>query len=407
MSRLQTNLQQALNRIDPWLDACFPVATALICARQRLIAYSLLTLFVVLRLLQRSDKQGWRWILLSLVVLNAGLVIEDRDLKPGSASDYLIIAAGFAAGFQRTPDQWRNSLPWLASCILPVLAFTLVEGNPLIERAKSFTGFNINKLGFLAGLLIVLAYGWLRQAQHHWTRLAALALVALGAWEAVLTQSRAAIAVPILAIAVDLASRIQWNPRRWIVATCLMLTLTGATAYQWYFRSPAQHHVSIENQLSDINRARTVECWFASTLQSQRGLWLGLGYGKPGQDQCGPNVIPSLRAVDKSKGFQHAHNLYTQVFTESGIGALLLLAGLTVAGFKRCWQQRLSRETNFTLPLFVYLFLMAIGITYWQVLLVNQILVGYTLAALSTAKISASPADRVAAGEPTPATPPP
>ena len=65
MSTLQTRLQQGLNRLDPWLDACFPVATALICTKQRLMAYSLLTLWILIRLLLGSDKQNWRWILIS------------------------------------------------------------------------------------------------------------------------------------------------------------------------------------------------------------------------------------------------------------------------------------------------------------------------------------------------------
>jgi len=143
----------------PLAYAVFPIATALICARQRLAGYSLLVIYLLLRLLQRSDRESWRWILISLPVVHAGLIIEDRDLRPRGPSDYLIVALSFAARFQRTKQQWIRALAWICSCILPLLAPSLATGDKLIEGTSSFSGFYINKLDFLAGLLTVLAYG--------------------------------------------------------------------------------------------------------------------------------------------------------------------------------------------------------------------------------------------------------
>ena len=62
MTKIQPLLQRGLTALDPWLDAVFPVATALICTKQRLAGYSLLVIYIALRLLQRSDKEPWRWI---------------------------------------------------------------------------------------------------------------------------------------------------------------------------------------------------------------------------------------------------------------------------------------------------------------------------------------------------------
>ena len=56
MTTIQPLLQRGLSALDPWLDAVFPVATALICAKQRLAGYSLLVIYLALRLLQRSNK---------------------------------------------------------------------------------------------------------------------------------------------------------------------------------------------------------------------------------------------------------------------------------------------------------------------------------------------------------------
>lgn len=190
MTKIQPLLQRGLTALDPWLDTAFPVATALICARQRIAGYSLLVIYLALRLLQRSDKEPWRWILISLLMVNAGLIIENRDLRPGSASDYLIVALSFAAGMHRTREQWNRALAWMASCIVPLLALSLHAWPDMIEGASSFTGFNINKLGFLAGMLTVIAYGWLRQLHSPWSRAVAIAAIAMGISEVILTQSR-------------------------------------------------------------------------------------------------------------------------------------------------------------------------------------------------------------------------
>jgi hypothetical protein len=49
----------------------------------------------------------------------------------------------------------------------------------------------------------------------------------------------------------------------------------------------------------------------------------------------------------------------------------------------------------------VYVFLMGLGLTYWQVLMLNQVLVGYCLASLSAAAVDPEPAS-----ESTPSAPP-
>ncbi|MEY3768195.1 MAG: hypothetical protein RLZZ11_1265 [Cyanobacteriota bacterium] len=383
MNTIQAWLQRSLNSLDPWLDAIFPVATALICAKQRLAGYSLLVIYLVLRLLQRSDREPWRWILISLLVVNAGLIIEDRDLRPGGASDYLIIALSFAAGLQRSRQQWKTSLAWMASCILPLLALSLNAGDHIIQGASSFSGFNINKLGFLAGLLTVLSYGWLRQAQAAAGRSMASILIIMGIIESILTQSRAALAVPLIAIAIDLLVSRRWRLRQILIISALAASLASGSAYNWYFKPNTTYNLATDYRLGELNRAETIQCWLRTTAHSYRGTLLGLGYGKPAQDHCGPEEIPSLRKMQKSQGLQHAHNFYAQIFAESGIGGLILAIGLTFTGFRRSWRQHQNRKLPFTLPLLIYLLLMALGLTFWQVMLINQVLVGFSLAALT------------------------
>jgi len=399
MKALQTKLQALLTGLDPWLDAAFPIATALICVKARLAAYSLLTAYLLLRLLQRSDRQSWRWILISLLVINAGTIIHDRDLKPGSASDYLIIAMSFAAGFERSRQQWQRSLAWITSCLLPLLGFSLLAGDNLIQETSSFTGFNINKLGFLAGLLTTVSYGWMRDSQQRTSTWLARGGLALGIISCSLTQSRAAIAVPVIAIAVEIALSHAWTRRQLIAGVLLALALGAGATYTWYLKPQANYNLATDYRLGELNRVETIRCWFSSTSSSETSLLLGMGFGRPAQNFCGPDAIPSLKAMDKGKGLQHAHNLYAQVFAETGAGGLILLVGLTLAALRKAWCVHSQDGQRSNLPVVIYLFLMALGLTFWQVMMINQVLVGYCLAALT-----ATDPDRDAAGEATPAT---
>ena len=407
MNRVQTWLQQTLKQLDPWLDAVFPIATALICARERLAGYSLLTLYLLLRLLQRSEREPWRWILISLLIVNAGLIIEDRDVRPGGPSDYLIVAMSFAAGFQRTSQQWVRGLAWMCSCILPLLLLSLAAGNQMIEGASSFSGFNINKLGFLAGLLTVLAYGWLRQVKAFIPKCLALTAMALGITEALLTQSRASMVVPLLAIGIDLAISRRWTLKQLLLTAALCLSLISGAVYNWYFHTGSTYNLATDYRLGELNRVETIRCWLETTASSNRGILLGLGHGKPARHECGPERIPSLRKMEKSQGLQHAHNFYAQIFAESGVGGLILATGFTMAGFCKAWKQNKHGSSGFTFPLMIYLTLMGMGLTYWQVMMINQVLVGYSLAALTATDPAPSAADATIPAAPRSASAPP
>ena len=378
MNRVQTWLQQTLKQLDPWLDAVFPIATALICARERLAGYSLLTLYLLLRLLQRSEREPWRWILISLLIVNAGLIIEDRDVKPGSPSDYLIVALSFAAGFQRTQQQWRRSLAWMASCIIPLLGFSLAAGDALAQGNSSFTGFNINKIGFLAGLMSIFSYGLLMESKQQTSRFIATALLCASMWSSLLSGSRASIATPAIAIIIDQLIRAKWNTKRLLVAAGALLLIATGTTYTWYGGSDKHG-----NGLSDLNRIETIECWLDTTISTKNGLLTGLGFNRSAQELCGPERIQSLRKMGKEHGLQHAHNFYAQIFSETGLPGLLLASGATLAAFRRALTRKKRSEERHTAPLVIYLFLMALGITYWQVMMINQVLVGFSLAALS------------------------
>jgi O-antigen ligase len=217
--------------------------------------------------------------------------------------------------------------------------------------------------------------------------------------EAILTQSRAALTVPVLAIAIDVLISRRWTVRQLLITGALGIALGSGALYSWYFKADTTYNLATDYRLGELNRAETIKCWFQSTTQSDRGFWLGMGYGKPAQEHCGPDEIPSLRKMEKSKGLQHAHNFYAQIFAETGIAGLLFAVGVTIAGFRAAWRQHRTTTLLVSLPLLIYITLMALGLTFWQVMMINQVLVGYSLAAL-TAKES-GPAAASAATPPT------
>jgi|LauGreDrversion4_2_1035121.scaffolds.fasta_scaffold30423_4 O-antigen ligase len=376
MSTLQTRLQQGLNRLDPWLDACFPVATALICTKQRLMAYSLLTLWILIRLLLGSDKQNWRWILITLTLLNAGLIIGDRDLKPGGASDYLIIVLSFAAGFQRPRSDWMRSLAWIGSCAVPLLIGCLSAGDNLIQlNTSSFTGFNINRIGFLAALLTTVNYSLFQGARSLRLKSIYTALLAASITAAFLTESRAAIAAPAIAIAIDLASRIRLAKTGKIIAFLAAISLMITSFHQWY-SSPEGRGILA----ADTNRITTIECWLQSTTRNTQTTLLGLGYDQSAIRSCGPGQIQGLKG--RTTPLTHAHNVYVQLFAETGLVGLLAGVTLTLLAFVKSQELRESPTLQFTRPLLIFIFLMALGAT-WQSMMLNQVLIGYGLSALS------------------------
>jgi len=395
----QQRLQRGLRALDPWLDAIFPVTTALICAKARLAGYSLLVVYLLLRLLQRSDREPWRWILISLLVVNAGLIIEDRDFKPGGPSDYLILALSFTAGLQRNRASWRESLYWIVACIIPLLAFSLAAGEKMIRLTQSFTGFNINLLGFLAGLLTIHAYSLWMLSKDKCKRVLILALLFACITESGLTQSRAAIAAPIAAIALDQASRIKWNKKRaalfasGIAAGCILM------AHNWYKDIPGSN-----NGIADLNRITTIRCWVDSSIETPINFALGQGYGKNVRKKCSPSKDPGL--IQRDKPLAHAHNFFVQILGETGIFGFTLVCGLTTQALRKAWSKQPTRHSIPDRPLMIYLLLMAMGST-WHSMLLNQVLVGYSLAALTATDRDPSAADAAIPTAPQGASAPP
>jgi O-antigen ligase len=278
-------------------------------------------------------------------------------------------------------------------------------------------------MGFLLGLLTMVSWGLLQTAQNRREQIGWLAVTGLGLGLTLPTASRAALAIPVLAAALAAilvaikSKRPTTRPKRsWIralVVLILLALISTGSVLTWYRVGPA----ASENKISDIWRIETALCWAKAPIQ-QGQILFGLGPNENVRKLCRGNRLKSLEAaVDSSalsddqrnagkekaaKGLPHAHNVFAQIFAETGLAGLS--AALLACGWigsrilrtlNRLNQQRQPADrliTGLLLPLCLYLLISSLITSFHIYLLLNQLAIGYLLGALN-----ATDADRATA----------
>lgn len=388
---------QPIDRIESGLDATFAISTALLLLDLKVWACALLTAWLVARLvLQQAIRGGLNRLLLVLALLNAGTWIMERGAKPSDPSDLLVILLAFAAGIHRPLENWQRSFRMLAFCLIPIgLAGLFHHTGQLLQ----FPGINVNRMSFLLGLLSVLTWGLFRISPRKGERIAWLAATGGCIPLAVMTQSRAALAAPVLAILLSelsLTLHKQWQYNKTLKTKALSLaaslgivTAVAVTCVRiWY----ANGEQAQENQLSDSLRFPTAICWAAAPFKHGNPV-LGLGHNSAVRKHC--DDLPIIRqAKTQEGGLPHAHNVPAQILGETGLAGL---AGLSIAcvwlARRIIGDLRISLGRNPTgshritrviiLPLSIYLLLTGMTTSFEIFLLLNQMLIGYLLASIT------------------------
>ncbi|MFO7629232.1 MAG: O-antigen ligase family protein [Prochlorococcaceae cyanobacterium] len=381
--------------LDSWIDLIFPLATTCLSFDNRQAAYSLLTLWIACRLALNCRSERLNWILLGLLLVNAGTIALDRDLQPSSPSDLLIIALAFAAGLNRSAQQWKRSLQLISLSALPLLALLIIHP-PNAPDVLQLPGFNVNRLAFLTGILLISGWSMARAGAFTAMRLGGLSIVLACLAIAILTKSRAAVIAPILAIILSyiVESLLIRKPsaakrrRAWLAMAATGLIALGS-AYQWYGRGSLSH----EDLTSDGMRLPTALCWANQAFQNPTAMAYGWGFNQRVRSRCDGDNIPILLQVSppRPKGLPHAHNLYAQVLGETGLsGFLAVLAATLWAGKKLLSRPRTeikipseSLLCSYLAPLSTYLLLNTLFTSFHIYLMPSQILIGYSLAALA------------------------
>jgi len=392
-----------LERFEGWCDLAFPLAIALLCLDQRTPAFSLLLVWLLVRLGQQVPRRPLVAVFLLLLGAQAGQFVLERDLQPSSASDPLVIALGLVAMLGRSALQWRSTLRCVALSIVP-LALWAAGQDPAVRLDLPVGG--LNRLGFLLGILQLAAWASIWLSRCAWTRFLYGTLTILSVPMVLHNGSRVTLLAPACAVLVGVACVVirrgsEGFPGAWLgfvnwiqqrrhvlmLIASFVCVLLLQTTLSWYL-NPG---VAQRNVLSDRGRIETALCWASQPLG--RGVdkaLLGVGYNRSVQVRCTGKKLPAVAEVGRPEGLPHAHNLFAQVFAENGLlgfGSLMVLLGLMV------WRMRLILSgvagwenaeiaVLFGLPLLVYLLLNGLVSSFQIFLMSNQLLIGLGLASL-------------------------
>jgi O-antigen ligase len=203
-----------------------------------------------------------------------------------------------------------------------------------------------------------------------------------------MSGSRAALAAPLLSLL--LAAILQhYSKGRSLIQALLSLGLIAGlilgSLQLWYRYSPD----AAINRLSDGMRFPTALCWAKAPIQQGKALF-GLGYNQKVRSHCDGDHLPIVRAAGRPEGLPHAHNVGAQLMAETGLAGLTALVGTCLWAGQRLRQRLIAAPCgdpivlNTLLPLGLYLLLMAMSTSYEIYLMLNQVLIGFTLAALTS-----------------------
>jgi hypothetical protein len=242
----------------------------------------------------------------------------------------------FAAGLQQTNKSWQVALFMLLAGVIVAIPF--VEfGKPLngnldfipfsfvrdmlpqyVVRIQKIT---INRSGYLFGLMALAGCGLWRFSRH--ATMSCLAGIggAISFALAFATGSRAAFAVPILAI---IFSEVCW---RWrvrairssgqLAAAVLAIAMT-LNLLLYLPMSPLAYR-----NTSDAARADVAQCFVKQSLLRWPEIVVGGGFDRR-SDLCSESTEKNPKSQYK-KGIPHAHNAFLQVLGDQGLVTLLLM----------------------------------------------------------------------------------
>lgn len=333
--------------------------------------------WLVLQLLDGPAGDRRRhWVLAALLLALVRPWVRGEMPHPVSADDLLLLALAFVASTGLTVARWQRLLPWL----LPPLAVALLAG-PRPWTPNPLAG--VNQGAYLLGLLTVAAAVWTTSLPlplaRRWP---AAALGLLGLWGMWRTGSRACLVASLLAgLAVLLAER---SRRGRPVLRPLLLAIGAGLALLGLKNLLGHPGIGID-WTSDSGRLQGYGCWAGLPFSGDNRLLWGVGFHRPGAF-CQQPIHGSP--------FTHAHNLYLQLWGNTGLLGLLaaaLLAVLLIGLWRRDGASDLSRRLG--QAVLVYTLLQGcfdVSMLHWPLL---QVLTATGVAALTAVDGSAPAVD--------------
>jgi hypothetical protein len=332
--------------------------------------------WLVLQLLDGPSGDRRHWPLAALLLTLVRPWVRGEMPHPVSADDLVLLALAFVASTGLTVARWQRLLPWL----LPPLAVALLAG-PRPWTPNPLAG--VNQGAYLLGLLTVAAAAWTSALPlplaRRWP---GAVFTLLGFWGMWRTGSRACLVAAVLAgLAVLLAER----ARRGRPLLRPLLLAAAAAAGLLGLKNLLGHPGIGIDWTSDSGRLQGYGCWAGLPFSGDNRLLWGVGFHRPGAF-CQQPIHGSP--------LTHAHNLYLQLWGNTGLLGLLaavLLAVLLIGLWRRGGGSDLSRRLG--QGVLVYTLLQGcfdVSLLHWPLL---QVLTATGVAALTAGDGSAPAVD--------------
>ena len=309
----------------------------------RQLCAALTTLWLVLAVFIPAGVSSWRIGLALILLLNLRGVVLSEGPQPVSHMDYILIITAFLAAIRPNGCQyWQKCLAvccWAigfgAALSLPKLILA-IETQSLPFRL----GFlSINQTALLAGIGVCSALSCVLTATGRVTRLISAVPLLLCIMLAIGTHSRAALGfVPVSILLASLlfqTGRPTTHPApcrsilsksSFLLAAIVALAAIVLHLYGAPRSDQLRNFYGEENYMNDRGRAAVYSCYAAAPLTGENRFIYGVGYGNSSKGQC--NMRQRI-----GRNLTHAHNLFLQVWAETGLvpGIALLTCAAYVA----------------------------------------------------------------------------
>jgi len=379
----------SLNVFGRWLllfDLLLPIAVLLFLVPVYPGISSIpVVLWVVIQLLMAPRRQRWAaWPMVFILLLYSRSWWLHEMPHPAAPQDGVLFVSALFAGATVTEQRWARLLRLLLLPLIPLifqLGSTPLLTDPLVREGRPWTPNYLagtNQGAYVLGLLFLIAFAWLlKEAQPPYQKLIAAASSALAAVMVWQTGSRAALVTALVAIALIWIKERAHKGK--VLRDVMLLVSLGATMLlvKQMVRPSSFGFPGIDVS-SDSGRLAIARCYAAIPFSgNNRFLW-GVGFDRP-EHFCRDPVHGGVA--------EHAHNLYLQLFANTGSLGLLGL-GLVFILILIAWRRTnplldplVCRGGQFSLVYCSIQGLLDVSVLHWPLtLVVSGLLVAIPLA---------------------------
>jgi len=292
-------------------------------------------LWVLVQLMFAPRDRRWAaWPMVFVLLLFSRSWWLNEMPHPVAAQDGVLLAGALMAAACVSADRWITLLR-LQLLVLPLLLFQLgpspliAWGDHLLRQGSNWTPnywAGVNQGAYLLGLLLLIALAlfW-RSKQPRWKWVASLAAVVVAAVMVWQTGSRAALLAAALSAGLVWLRKQATSTEVWRGITLLGLA-TGAVLLTKQLLAPSSAGIPGIDLSSDTGRLAIARCYSAIPFSGNNRFLYGIGFDRA-DEFCRDPIQGGVA--------EHAHNLYLQLFANTGVlglfGLVVLLALLVQA----------------------------------------------------------------------------